>query len=194
MLYASSTVALLNHDMHLTLFFIARLVRMEFFEKIFSEIDDIGNAFKMLINNQRCNYFLTPIYDQDLHLKVAEKILRNFHAALDGRVLGKSFYKKPIAKRLFSISFPEHIHSNIHYHTYCRVEPSLMRVFPKYCEQAWKDVCPKGKISIALRTDDHLDKSANYIKKELFNLLNYENFKLSTEFINPRIKSDIKHS
>lgn len=118
-------------------------------------------------------------------------LLRNWDARLNRSMFGPKWVGRP-DERIFSAFFLEKPAVNPHWHGLIRIDPSdpsraveLSGRFPGEAECYWRQLVPGGTTDVQMV--DSTDGIANYITKELQNLIQYESFVVPRSF-DPRAK------
>jgi hypothetical protein len=134
------------------------------------------NGIIELIELQDFRYFTTLVFNRDITANGARHFLRELHARLDRKALGRNWARKdPHNERLLSISFIEHPLTNLHFHMLWRApqhETMLIEAMPGI----WKKLFKSGDVDT--KPILKIDKLSWYCTKEL----TPDSYILSTEF------------
>jgi uncharacterized protein (DUF1810 family) len=142
---------------------------------------ELRNAFDTWMDDLAFPLFLTLNINAPASFKSARRLLKNFAAKLDRRLLGPRYHKRTDTRTLF-IAVPENEHSNFHYHVLMEVNathaPSMLEL-ETLITAAWEGVILSG--SVWLR-GIHDDGAARYTAKDLMKYEHFNEFIISTEF------------
>ena len=137
---------------------------------------DYRNGIIELIELQGFRYFTTLAFNRDITVDGARYYLRQLHARLDRKALGRNWAKKdPHNERLLSISFIEHPLTNLHFHMLWRA-PQHEAMMIKAMPGIWKRLFKSGDIKTL--PISKINKLSWYCTKQL----TPDSYILSTEF------------
>lgn len=129
-------------------------------------------------------HFVTLAFNRTETIDSARNKLKHFHARLDRKILGSNWYKKAKEERTFFLAFPEHIHSNFHYHLLTVVKNENECRFNNSVEDAWKSIVKSGSVNIqSFRKSYNPEGFVSYSLKEQYSSKNYQSFVISHEFL-----------
>ncbi len=151
----------------------------------------LSQALLPWLSTHAYTHFVTLTYNQtDFYkprqtLAIARDKLKHFHAKLDDKLLGSSWYKKPREERTFFIAFPEKIATNMHYHLLMRLHKRHEETFKAAASNIWKSIVRSGTFDCqAFDTAPNPEGFLSYASKEQGKALNFNNSIISTEFLN----------
>jgi len=122
-------------------------------------------ALKKWMHTQNYTTFTTLAFNTQTSLTVAIQRLKALHARLDRRALGQRWSKKTLTQRVSSISFPENIDSNLHFHMLWRSpnhEAKLIQELPII----WQKLVPAGDAD--MRVINNAAPLFDYCTKQTF--------------------------
>jgi len=142
-------------------------------------------AFMEFFLQLKVNFCVTHIFNiNDLSINSGTKKMGQFFYNLERKLFKTKYpYKLPRSRRLLALCYPEHIHSNLHFH-------SLVVVPNKYCSlmelsatRCWNKLVPSGAIEVRpIVTVEDTFRATTYSIKDIWKELNYESFVLSSQF------------
>lgn len=141
-------------------------------------------ALQCWLGERKFTHFITFNFNGPTSLASGRNALKNFHARLDRKLLGRNFNKLPADDRSLFFAFPEHVESNLHYHALLRCPDMRLSVFG--LGGIWERLVPAGDVHIIKMEDkapEDLERVARYISKEAWKPSAYDGFIISTEFI-----------
>jgi hypothetical protein len=149
----------------------------------YTERKELQAALRSFLVNLDLPLFVTLAFNKSLSIAKAQKLLNELHYEIQKSLWGKKFYRIPAEQRIFFISFPEHIQTNIHYHIMLRVPREYQERFESSAQKALSRVLASADLRIhePSSTTDAI-KAKFYSTKEILNELNYEHFVISTQF------------
>ena len=122
-------------------------------------------ALKNWMLTQNYTTFTTLAFNTKTSLTVATQRLSALHARLDEAALGSRWSKKPLAQRVNSISFPENVNSNLHFHMLWHSpnrEAKLIRELPNF----WQELVAAGDAD--MRVINNAPPLFDYCTKQTF--------------------------
>lgn len=155
----------------------------EHFENNYTDRKARQTALRIFTRDLNCDYFVTLAPNNDMNLKYSKRFLNDFDKAIQTKLFGRKFYKLALEERIFFIAFPENINSNFHFHLVMNV-PNHKRVkFELYAPTILKQIIKSATIDLQ-RTETLTEqrKAAYYSCKQSYNVENYNNFVISSEF------------
>ena len=124
------------------------------------------------------NFAITLTFNRTTTHKNAQKKLAIWNGRLNKKLYGPKWRERN--KSVFFYAFPEKIDSNYHYHLLCRVDKDLIEKVYFHSPIIWKKLVRSSECHIKkLITDQAQADWVEYITKELWNKLNYDNFVIS---------------
>ena len=122
-------------------------------------------ALKNWMLTQNYTTFTTLAFNTKTSLTVATQRLKALHARLDHLALGQRWSKKSNTQRVRSISFPENVNSNLHFHMLWsspKHEAKLIQQLPIF----WQQLVPAGDAH--MRAINNAQPLFDYCTKQTF--------------------------
>lgn len=143
----------------------------------------IQDGIRQLLAEQDWDYFVTANLNRRTNWQGARRLLRDWHARLDRRLLGGRWARKTGQRTLF-IAFYEGAETNEHWHMLLRTTRAKNEIFANEAARLWEGLVESGSLDIRpLATKGDALRVGGYITKELWQRGAVERFVLSTEFI-----------
>jgi hypothetical protein len=105
---------------------------------------------------------------------------------MNRKVVGPNWWRRP-EDRIWAFFFPEKLYTNPHWHGLIEFFPPYpdqlkeqMRRFDLWAENRWRAIAPGGTVNIQNIEDQ--DRVADYVSKQLGDVVSYENFVIPDEF------------
>jgi hypothetical protein len=155
----------------------------EFITKdMLKKMNDVNRSWLL---DQGFTHGVTLAFNRKTTLNGGRKSLKRFHAYLDRALLGTHWHKKPNLDRTFFIAFPEHIDSNLHYNLLLRVRDTNIQKTADIIPQIWSKVVPSGSVDVKLVSEayDYSKLIDYYTKEQMFNIMSYQSYIISNEFL-----------
>lgn len=151
---------------------------------------ELQQAMRSFVISLDPAYFVTANFNvPNMTLDQSRDALCEFDKRVNRRFHNKRFCHVNPSERLFFIAFPEHLNSNLHYHLLTRVPFQFKPRFEIYATYEMKRVIPSASLRVdKLRTHEDVRKATFYSSKDNFKIEHYDNFILSTEFLNLKKK------
>ena len=106
--------------------------------------------FKWL-SGMNIKLFGTLIFNKDRNtVRSARLKLSELHNRVDRKLLGISYYKKPIECRTLFIAFFEHIYTNLHSHLLIVPPKKKLAEYVKISPVVWEKLCPSGEFELQI--------------------------------------------
>ena len=156
--------------------------QVEFIEPVLGT-KNIRLAMRDLIAQHDWDYFVTANLNRDTNWHGAKRLLRDWHAQVDRRILGGRWQRKK-DQRTFFIACCEGGETNIHWHLFVKVKQEKKPRFEQAAAVLWEGLVPSGSMDIQkLPSKADTFRAAGYATKDFWRKEAIENFVLSTEFI-----------
>lgn len=162
-----------------------RLATQELLEREFKQN---RAAFIEFFIQLKVNFCVTHIFNiDDLSIHSATKKMGHFFYNLERKLFNTKFpYKLPPSRRLLALCYPEHIESNLHFHSLVVVPHKGRSLMELYSTRCWNKLVPSGDIEVRqIVTVEDTFRATTYSIKDIWKELNYESFVLSSQFWKP---------
>ncbi len=137
-----------------------------------------------LLARKDWDYFVTANLNRQTNWQGARRLLRDWHARLDRKLLGGRWARKTEQRTLF-IAFYEGAETNEHWHMLLKATKAKNEIFENEAARLWEGLVASGSLDIQkLATQDDALRVGGYITKELWKQDAVERFVVSTEFLN----------
>ena len=148
----------------------------------------IRSALREMIMEQGADYFVTAVFNSETNFGGAWNSLKDWHARIDRRLLGKHWQQKEPDERTFFWAFPEHPDSNLHYHLMVKLsDPAKRMEFEAIADTCWQGIVGSGDMKLEyLQTALDLVRTVNYSTKDQWRSDLNENYIISSMFLNEK--------
>lgn len=133
----------------------------------------------------KVNFCVTHIFNiDDLSIGSGTKKMGHFFYNLERKLFNTKYpYKLPKPRRLIALCYPEHLDSNLHFHSLIVVPPKCCSLMELYSHRCWNKLVPSGQVEVRrIRTVEETFKASTYSIKDIWKERNYESFVLSSQF------------
>ena len=137
-------------------------------------------AMESWITDQKPSHWVTFNFNRAETKDGSIKRLKEFNARLDRKLFGRNWAKKE--DRPVWIWFMEHENSNLHWHSYVKLDWEHWDTFETHAEDIWTKIVEPGSLHIALYEQRLFDKARGYATKEWTDMSRTQDFVLSSEF------------
>ena len=91
-------------------------------------------------------------------------LIGKFFRGLERKLLGKTWFKKPISERIDGVAFVEKPNLNVHAHCVVRLSPDRLLEALRKIKRIWRKLCPSGEVSFD--PISYSNEAINYCMKE----------------------------
>jgi len=144
----------------------------------------LQEQMNVMLDGMEWDYFITANMNRPTNWLGARRLLKDWHARVDRKLLGKNWAQKH-DKRSFFIAFYEGAETNEHWHLLLKVANEKNEIFENIAGAHWDYLVQSGSLDVQrLATRKDAQKAGSYMTKELYKDGAIESFILSTEFQN----------
>ncbi len=128
------------------------------------------------------DFFVTANLHKPWCWESARRLLKDWHATVDRRLLGGRWQRK-LDQRTFFIACCENSVVNTHWHLLVKVADEKQDRFNEIASVLWEEGIASGTMDVQLiPSKEDADRAAGYALKDLWRKQGIEQFVISTEF------------
>lgn len=143
----------------------------------------IRQEMQEYLQAQDWDYFVTANLNRSTNWHGARRLLKDWHAHIDSRIIGPRWTRK-ISQRTRFIAFYEGAETNEHWHMLLKLNGKHRDVFNTEAPAIWKSLVPSGSLDIRpILTKADQNRISGYVVKDLWKDMAIQSFVLSSEFI-----------
>lgn len=142
----------------------------------------IRRGMQEFLQVQDWDYFVTANLNRSTNWYGARRLLKDWHARIDSRMIGPRWAKKASQRTQF-IAFYEGAETNEHWHMLLKINGKHRDVFSAEAPTIWQGLVPSGSLDIRpILTKADQNRISGYVVKDLWKDMAQQSFILSDEF------------